>query len=100
VNEEALAHWGLSRQKKTKTKENKHKEASTEVKEWEAQRKCMMTSANKLFFNLFNFPSFVPSQTLLFNTNRTHNCHVYVYIQGVSGGILNILGGGSMDYSE
>jgi hypothetical protein len=23
-----------------------------------------------------------------------------VYIQGVSGGIVNILGGGSMDYSE
>jgi len=25
---------------------------------------------------------------------------IYVYIQGVSGGIVNILGGGSMDYSE
>jgi hypothetical protein len=24
----------------------------------------------------------------------------YIYIQGVSGGIVNILGGGSMDYSE
>jgi hypothetical protein len=23
-----------------------------------------------------------------------------IYIQGVSGGIVNILGGGSMDYSE
>ena len=23
-----------------------------------------------------------------------------VYIQGVSGGIVNVLGGGSMDYSE
>ena len=26
--------------------------------------------------------------------------YVCVYIQGVSGGIVNILGGGSMDYSE
>jgi len=26
--------------------------------------------------------------------------HVYIYIQGVSGGIVNILGGGCMDYSE
>ena len=25
---------------------------------------------------------------------------IYIYIQGVSGGIVNILGGGSMDYSE
>jgi len=25
---------------------------------------------------------------------------LYVYIQGVSEGIVNILGGGSMDYSE
>jgi hypothetical protein len=25
---------------------------------------------------------------------------LYYYIQGVSGGIVNILGGGSMDYSE
>jgi len=24
----------------------------------------------------------------------------YIHIQGVSGGIVNILGGGSMDYSE
>jgi len=26
--------------------------------------------------------------------------YIYIYIQGVSGGIVNILGGGSMDYSE
>jgi hypothetical protein len=26
--------------------------------------------------------------------------HAYMYIQGVSGGTVNILGGGSMDYSE
>jgi hypothetical protein len=25
---------------------------------------------------------------------------IYIYILGVSGGIVNILGGGSMDYSE
>jgi len=25
---------------------------------------------------------------------------IMLYIQGVSGGIVNILGGGSMDYSE
>jgi len=26
--------------------------------------------------------------------------YIYTYIQGVSGGIVNILGGGTMDYSE
>jgi hypothetical protein len=26
--------------------------------------------------------------------------YVYIYTQGVSGGTVNILGGGSMDYSE
>jgi len=26
--------------------------------------------------------------------------HLFIYIQGVSGGIVNILVGGSMDYSE
>jgi hypothetical protein len=25
--------------------------------------------------------------------------YIYIYIQGVSGGIVNILGGGIMDYS-
>jgi len=29
-----------------------------------------------------------------------HNALKPIYIQGVSGGIVNILGGGSMDYSE
>ena len=28
-----------------------------------------------------------------------HVC-LYAYMQGVSGGIVNILGGGSVDYSE
>ena len=28
------------------------------------------------------------------------NIFKHIYIQGVSGGIVNILGGGSMDYSE
>jgi hypothetical protein len=32
---------------------------------------------------------------------RTYVCvYIYTYIQGVSGGIVNILGGGSMDYFE
>ena len=26
--------------------------------------------------------------------------YIYIYIQGVAGRIVNILGGGSMDYSE
>jgi len=26
--------------------------------------------------------------------------YIYIYIQGISGGIVNILGGGSMDCSE
>ena len=26
--------------------------------------------------------------------------YTYIYSQGVSGGIVNVLGGGSMDYSE
>jgi len=33
-------------------------------------------------------------------TNYHHFSYIYVYIQGVSGGIVNILGGGSMEYSE
>jgi len=32
--------------------------------------------------------------------HNMHYIHIYIYIQGVSGGIVNILGGGSMDYSE
>jgi len=36
--------------------------------------------------------------------NQLHHCvphiYIYIYIQGVSGGIATILGGGSMDYSE
>ena len=28
------------------------------------------------------------------------NDYIYIYICGVSGGIVNILGGGSMDYCE
>ena len=31
---------------------------------------------------------------------KTATCFGYIRIQGVSGGIVNILGGGSMDYSE
>jgi len=29
-----------------------------------------------------------------------HIIYIYIYIQGISGEIVNILGGGSMDYSE
>jgi len=39
----------------------------------------------------------------IFHNNVRHNSDlvcVCVYIQGVSGGIVNILVGGSMDYSE
>ena len=32
--------------------------------------------------------------------DRYYRLKKYMYIQGVSGGIVNILGGGSMDYSE
>jgi len=35
----------------------------------------------------------------LLHTLHTH-IEIYIYIQGVSGGIVNILGGGSMEYSE
>jgi len=31
---------------------------------------------------------------------RSNYIYIYIYIQDVSGGIVNILGGGSMDYSE
>jgi len=31
---------------------------------------------------------------------QSAQCQMCVYIQGVSGGIINILGGGSKDYSE
>ena len=30
----------------------------------------------------------------------TNYIYIYIYIHGVSGGIVNILGGGSIDYSE
>jgi len=33
------------------------------------------------------------------HTHTTHT-HTHIHTQGVSGGIVNILGGGSMDYSE
>jgi len=31
---------------------------------------------------------------------RVGSARIKIYIQGVSGGTVNILGGGSMDYSE
>jgi len=40
------------------------------------------------------------SGSVLFVSSNLIYIHIHVYIQGVSGGIVNILGGGSMDYSE
>jgi hypothetical protein len=40
---------------------------------------------------------------VMFSNNKSDSvfvCQVTTYIQGVSGGTVNILGGGSMDYSE
>ena len=34
------------------------------------------------------------------NNNNNNNIYIYTHTQGVSGGIVNILGGGSVDYSE
>jgi len=34
------------------------------------------------------------------HTDKICLTYIYIYIQGVAAGIVNILGGGSMDYSE
>jgi len=35
----------------------------------------------------------------IYNTYNIYIAYIYIYIQGISGGV-NILGGGSMDYSQ
>ena len=46
----------------------------------------------------YSFPR--RSLTNAVNSKLTPILYLFIYIQSVSGGIVNILGGGSMDYSE
>jgi len=48
----------------------------------------------------FCFITVIHTELLIENTTSCCLIYIYKYIQSVSGGTVNILGGGSMDYSE
>jgi hypothetical protein len=49
---------------------------------------------------IFGYGRDTENLDLLYDLLEPYADDVYTYIQGVSGGIVNTLGGGSMDYSE
>jgi len=90
--------------------------------EWSFKRLSVFSDGAvkiEISLSLFFFKSLTPVLTMCNNTfnaeiwqfiftfyytetwthTQTHT-HTHIYIQGVPGGIVNILGGGTMDYSE